>query len=103
MSINREPCIKCGVSVLVDHGVSLRTVARLSKLPPQTYADEISRLERIPREVAQEFVDHRMGHRCNKTDPPCPSCDSPLNTWHATGCWNCGWRRDLDRQLTDYY
>jgi len=93
MSTVREPCIHCGTFILSDHGVTLRTVAQLSKHSPANYAEVISKLENIPLEVAQEFVDHKMGLRCDRTEPPCPVCSSPLKTWHATGCWSCGWRR----------
>lgn len=99
----REPCIRCGVSILLDHGVSLKTVMQLSKLAPSDYAKEIVVLEGIPLEVAQEFVDHKMGHRCAKVDPPCPTCGAALKTWHATGCWTCGWRRESGKPLTECY
>jgi hypothetical protein len=101
--VNREPCIKCGQFISNDHPVSLRTVMLLSKLPPSAYADEIVRLEGISKELAQEFVDHKMGHRCVKTEPPCPNCGAALKTWHATGCWACNWRRDVSKSLPEYY
>lgn len=75
----------------------------LKKLRHDEYVPTIVRLEGITAELAQEFVDHRMRLDCVKSEPPCPTCGSPLKTWHATGCWKCGWRRDLRRQLTDYY
>jgi predicted amidophosphoribosyltransferase len=60
-------------------------------------------LEGTTAELAQEFVDHKMGLNCVKSEPLCPICRMALKTWHATGCWGCGWRRDVNRQLTDYY
>jgi hypothetical protein len=101
--VTKEPCIRCGKLIAQNHLVSLQTVVRLSKLPPSEYVDTIVQLEGIPRELAQEFVDHKTGHRCVKVEPPCPNCGAALKTWHATGCWACGWRRDLNRQLPDYY
>ena len=101
--MNREPCIRCGVMVSTEHPVSLMTVMQLAKLPVDRFVDRIVELEHIPRDLAQEFVDHQMGHRCDRAEPPCPVCDAPLKTWHATGCWTCGWRRDPARHLTDHY
>jgi len=75
----------------------------LKKLRPEEYVPTIVRLEGTTAELAQEFVDHHMRLGCIKSEPPCPSCGSPLKTWRATGCWSCGWRRDLSRRLTDYY
>lgn len=101
--MSREPCIKCGVSIATDHGVSLPTVMAISRLPADSLVDKIVEREQIPRELAQEIVDHKMGRRCNKTEPPCPNCGAPLKTWHATGCWGCGWRRDPEKHLPEYY
>jgi hypothetical protein len=98
-----EPCIRCGVRVSTDHPVSLMTVNQLSRLPLHTHVDKIVELEGISRARAQEFVDHKMSRNCQKVEPPCPGCGSLLKTWHATGCWTCGWRRDPARHLTDYY
>ena len=99
--MNREPCIRCGVLISTDHAVSLLTVMKLSKLRADRFVDRIVELEGIPRELAQEFVDHKMGHRCQRVEPPCPNCTAPLKTWHAMGCRACGWRRDPARHLTD--
>lgn len=101
--MNREPCIKCGTSIAKDHSVSLKTVMRISKLSPGEYVEQIARLEGISNELAQEFVDHKMGNNCVKVEPPCPTCGAALKTWHSTGCWACGWRRDMNRHLPDYY
>jgi len=102
-TMHREPCLHCGTLIGSEQSVSLRTVMALTKLRPDEYVPSIVRLEGIAAELAQEFVDHRMGLGCVKSEPPCPSCGSPLKSWHATGCWSCGWRRDLSRQLADYY
>jgi hypothetical protein len=83
--------------------VSLRTVMLLGKLPPTEYVATIVRLEGLSPGQAQQFVDHHMGLDCVKSEPPCPNCGAALNTWHATGCWDCGWRRDANRQLPDYF
>ena len=99
----KEPCIRCGVLISTDHPVSLTTVMQLAKLPLDKHVDKIVELEGISRERAQEFVDHKMSRCCRKVEPPCPACGSPLKTWHATGCWACGWRRDPARHLTDYH
>jgi len=101
--MNREPCIQCGTQIAKDHLVSLKTVMLLGNLPTSEHVEQIVRREGIPRELAQEFVDHKMGHGCVKVDPPCPSCGAALKTWHATGCWGCDWRRDMQKQLPDYY
>ena len=91
--MNRETCIRCGADVPAGCSVSLQTVMRLAKLPVGSFVDKLVELEGISREAAQAFVDHRMGHACRKTEPPCPGCGTALKTWHAKGCWTCGWRR----------
>ena len=91
------------MQIAKEHPVSLKTVMLLGKLAPSEYAEKIVQVEGISRELAQEFVDHKMRHNCIKVEPPCPACGMPLKTWHATGCWGCGWRRDMKKQLPDYY
>lgn len=98
----REPCIRCGVLIAKDSPVSLLTLVQLGKLPLDSHVDRIVELTGLSREAAQEFVDHRMRRGCVKTEPPCPACGAALKTWHATGCWGCGWRRDPARFLTEY-
>lgn len=100
--VDREPCIHCGVLIAKQSPVSLRTLMLLGKLPPDSRVDKIVELEGVSREIAQDYVDHRMRCACVKTQPPCPACRAALKTWHATGCWGCGWRRDPARFLTDY-
>jgi hypothetical protein len=100
-TMKREPCIRCGVLIATDHAVSLSTVMKLSRLPVDRVVDCIVEVEGLSRELAQEFVDHKMGHRCRAVEPPCPNCAAPLKTWHATGCRACGWRRDPARHLTN--
>lgn len=101
--MSREPCLHCGKQISKEDSVSLRTVSILNKLQPDEYVATIVRLEEMPTELAQEFVDHKMGLNCAKTEPPCPICAAPLKTWHATGCWHCGWRREANKGLPDYF
>lgn len=101
-TMNRAPCIRCGELISSDHAVSLPTVMKLSTLPVDRLVDRIVELEGMSRELAQEFVDHKMGHGCQSVEPPCPNCAAPLKTWHATGCRECDWRRDPSRHLTEY-
>ena len=99
----REPCMHCGKQIAKEHSVSLRTVMLLNGLPLDEYVATIVRLEGVPRQLAQEFVDHKMSRNCVKTEPPCPNCGVALQTWHATGCRVCGWRRDANKQLPEYF
>jgi len=101
--MEREPCLHCGMQIAKDGGVTLKTVMLLARIPPDERVATIVRSEGITGEAAQEYLDHKMGGNCVKTEPPCPSCGAALRTWHATGCWGCGWRRDANRQLPDYY
>ena len=101
--MSREPCLHCGMNIAKEHPVSLRTMMVLGKLPPDEYVETIARLEGMTRELAQEFVDHKMGLNCAKSAPPCPNCGGALKTWHATGCWGCGWRRDMNKQFPNYF
>lgn len=100
--VSTEPCIRCGALVAKAFPVSLQTAMQLGKLPLHSHVDKLVELEGVSREAAQEYVHHKMGRGCVKTEPPCPDCGSALKTWHATGCWGCGWRRDPARFLTDY-
>jgi hypothetical protein len=87
----KEPCIRCGELIYVNYAVHLRTAGQLSKLKPSEFVDKIVQLEGVPRDVAQDFVNHKMGHACVKTQPPCPACRAPLKTWHAMHCLQCDW------------
>lgn len=76
---------------------------QLQKVSPSEYVARIVELENISKVIAQEFVDHKMGLRCIKSEPPCPKCGKSLKTWHARLCLNCDWTRDATKQLPDYY
>ena len=91
------------MQIAKNYYVSLKTVMLLTKIPPEERLAMIVRNEGITSEAAQEYLDHKMRGHCVKTEPPCPSCGATLRTWHATGCWGCGWRRDANRQLPDYF
>ena len=99
----KEVCIKCGEHIHADYSVSIKTVMKLSDLNSSEYVNRICELEGISKERAQEYVDHKMGHNCNSSEPPCPKCAAPLKTWHAKMCLKCGWQRDLSKNLTEYY
>lgn len=101
--MEREPCLKCGLYISTKTGVSMKTIMRLSKVPLEEYVRIIVEADGVSIEVAEDFVNHRMGHFCAKTKPPCPICRASLITWHATGCWTCGWRRDPNKHLPEYY
>jgi len=101
--MEREPCLHCGIQISKNCDVSLKTVLLLTKIPPEERVATIVRNEGITSKAAQEYLDHKMRGNCVKTEPPCPNCSAALRTWHATGCWGCGWRRDANRQLPDYY
>ena len=75
----------------------------LKRLSRDEYVAAIVLLDGLPEQLAQEFVDHKMRLNCVKTEPPCPNCGAALKTWHATGCWDCGWRREASKQLPDYF
>lgn len=100
-----EPCLHCGAMITTNSGVSLRTIMLLGKVAPTEYVETISKAEGISRELAQEFVNHMMGHDCIKTEPPRPQCGTPLKTWHARSCLNlkCDWQRDANRPLSKHY
>jgi len=100
---DKQPCIKCGKLIHVDVFVNLRTIMQLNRVRPEEYVETIANLEGLQIELAQEFVDHQMGHNCNRSEPPCPACAAPLKTWHAIRCLRCNWRRDPNRFLTEYY
>lgn len=99
----KEPCIRCGALISSSHAVSLRTVTQLSKAAPSEYVDKIVEAEGVAKDVAQEFVDHKMHLDCIKCEPPCPQCGAPLKTWHAVHCLKCDWVRDEGKQLLEYY
>lgn len=98
-----EDCIRCGVKIHRGIEVSIQTVMALSKVAPDAYAQEISLLEGLGLAAAQDYVDHRMGHNCIAVAPPCPSCHRPLQSWHVSGCLECGWLRPLGRALSECY
>lgn len=99
----KEPCIRCGVQIAVTHAVSLRTVMLLSETPQDQLVEKIHEIEGIAKDLAQEFVDHKMHRSCVKTEPPCPGCGAALKTWHAVHCLQCDWTRDEDKLLPEYY
>ena len=101
----KEICIHCGKLIWMHAPVKLATLAQLSiqKVKPDQFVDFIAKTDQLPRELVQDYVDHRMSLNCNKTDPPCPECGAALKTWHGTICAECGWKRDPDKPLPNYY
>ena len=94
---SKEVCIKCGQLIYVQAPVKLETLVHLKslKLNPKHYVEAIVQAENLPRDVVQDFVDHRMGMNCNKTQPPCPKCGAALKTWHARHCLKCDWSGEV--------
>ena len=68
----------------------------LSETPQDQLVEKIHEIEGIAKDLAQEFVDHKMHRSCVKTEPPCPGCGAALKTWHAVHCLQCDWTRDED-------
>ena len=97
-----EACINCGAKIHRNFPVSVKTLSNLGELTPDKYAQRIAELEGIALELAQEYVDHKMGHNCKNTRPLCPSCGSPLKTWRAKYCLKCNWRRDQGNDISEY-
>ena len=84
----KEICIKCGQLIYTHAPVKLTTLLHLQKqkVKPADFVEAILQLENLPRDVLQDYVDHRMALNCRKTEPPCPKCGAALKTWHAIHC-----------------
>ena len=42
------------------------------------------------REEVEEYVNHKMSHKCVKRSRDCPGCEKELPNWRAKMCAKCG-------------